>query len=303
MVEQSAAFAMAAAVAAAAELAKNGGMKLFELATAKQQDRERSGGLVSVSPEPQEQATSILFLSNNNNQNHRENAPAPSPNMEYDSGNDQERLQHVEEDDALLDDSNATHFHESGNISGEEFEGEDGEEEDAEKRLARSRERNREHARRTRLRKKAQLDALQTKAKGLEEESIVLTQSIEECSIASILVGFSSMTDANKTVTDTLLDVSNFDKKNATGSRGSSPKVSLALGGKRKRFISEDVMERAPQPLKLNIDGQSTLIGGGKTHINWKSGVYCDENSIQRQLTQEQLESLRYVLASGTMCE
>jgi hypothetical protein len=278
-------------------------MNLFELATAKQQERERFGGLVSVSPEPQDQPTSILFSSNNRN-HHRRNSSTPI--MEHDSDNDdQQRLQHVEDDDALLDNSNRTHnhHHQSGHVSGEEFEGEEGEEEDAEKRLARSRERNREHARRTRLRKKAQLDALQIKAKGLEEESIILKQSIEECSIASILVGISITTDANKTVTDTLLDVSNFDKNNGTGSRGSSPRISLALGGKRKRFISEDAMERAPQPLKLNIDGQSTLLGGGKTHINWKSGVYCDENGVQRQLTQEQLESLRYVLASGSMCE
>ena len=53
-------------------------------------------------------------------------------------------------------------------------------EEDAAKRLARSRERNREHARRTRLRKKAQLEHLQQKVRALETEKKGLKQKIEE---------------------------------------------------------------------------------------------------------------------------
>ena len=156
------------------------------------------------------------------------------------------------------------------------------EEEDAEKRLARSRERNREHARRTRLRKKAQLEALQAKVTQLEDEGRVLKQSIEECSIASILVGLSS--GNQHSATDSLLDV--------TEVKASVPKVMRV--GKRKRFVCDDSAEQVAQPLKLNIDGEMTLLGGGKTHINWKSGVYCDENGLQRQLTSEQLESLRY---------
>mmetsp|Transcript_12447 Transcript_12447/g.20656 ORF Transcript_12447/g.20656 Transcript_12447/m.20656 type:complete len:377 (+) Transcript_12447:41-1171(+) len=270
MTEQSssAAFAMAAAVAAASELAKNGGMSVLLQLAAKQQmgERERAG-LVSVSPEPQESLSS-------------EDEKA---NVELEREHEHNNDDPLEEEDDMVDDShNSIH-------SGSD------DEEDANKRLARSRERNREHARRTRLRKKAQLDALQTKAKGLEEESIVLKQSIEECSIASILVGISctsniNAAEANKSVTNTLLDVSNFDK-DGNGKRA-APKIVMS-GSKRKRFVSEDVMERAPQPLKLNINGQSTLIGGGKTHINWKSGVYCDENGVQRQLTQQQLETLR----------
>lgn len=156
-------------------------------------------------------------------------------------------------------------------------------EEDAEKRLSRSRERNREHARRTRLRKKAQLDALQQKVNVLEAEARVLKQSIEECSIASILVGLST-NSYQQAVVECLLD-SSETKKIST----------KALSGKRKRFVSEDVVERVPKPLKLVIDGEVTFIGGGKTHVNWKSGAYCDDAGVQRQLTQDQLESLRYV--------
>lgn len=171
-----------------------------------------------------------------------------------------------------------------GNVTGidmnENNENQPGEE-DAEKRLAlaRSRERNREHARRTRLRKKAQMEALQTKVSQLQEEGRVLKQSIEECSIASILVGLSSGNQHQQT--SSLFDVQQKQE--------STPK--LLKSGKRKRF-SVDI-ESSVQPLKLDIEGQTTLIGAGKTHINWKRGVYCDENGLQRQLTQEQLESLR----------
>jgi hypothetical protein len=167
--------------------------------------------------------------------------------------------------------------------------GDDDEEQDAEHRLSRNRQRNREHARRTRLRKKKHLEELQSKVKGLEEESKALKQSIEECSVASILLGFSSK--EQQEMTDRLLDVSKSTRQADT------MKVSLCVTGKRKRFVAEndnDIEEKTDQQqLKLNIDGQVTMIGGGKTHINWKSGVYCDDTGNQRQLTQEQLESLR----------
>jgi hypothetical protein len=121
------------------------------------------------------------------------------------------------------------------------------------------------------------MEALQTKASQLQEEGRVLKQSIEECSIASILVGLST----GNQQTSSLFDVQ--QKQEA------SPK--LLKSGKRKRFFVDS--ELSAQPLKLDIEGQTTLFGGGKTHINWKRGVYCDENGVQQQLTQEQLESLR----------
>jgi hypothetical protein len=155
-------------------------------------------------------------------------------------------------------------------------------EEDAVARLSRSRERNREHARRTRQRKKAQLELLQDKVKVLEAESRVLRQSIEDCSIANILMGLST-NSSQPDVVGSLLDCSETKKASAK-----------IISGKRKRFaVSDDSVERVPQPLKLTIDGEVTFIGGGKTHINWKTGVYCDDVGFQRQLTQDQLESLR----------
>jgi hypothetical protein len=173
---------------------------------------------------------------------------------------------------------------------------------DAASRLARSRDRNREHARRTRIRKKAQLAALQIKVARLEAERVTLRQSIEECSIAGILLGLQNRAgsasagkeddDDDDIETQTLLE-------NST----SSTKVALLANGKRKRFLEHEDddesthKEKQPsQPLKMIIDGKTTLVGGGRSHINWKTGIYNDHSGLQRQFTPVQLENLRYVL-------
>jgi len=167
----------------------------------------------------------------------------------------------------------------------EDDEEDDDEDEDAEKRLAKSRERNREHARRTRLRKKAHLEALQSKVKLLEEERQRLKQKMEECSIASILLGLSS--DANnESMAHQLLD--------ADKSKADESSVALLTGGRRKRFFSDNEHSIQADPIKVSIDGELTIIGGG-CHVNWKTGVYSDDSGTQKQLTSEQLKKLRYV--------
>lgn len=164
----------------------------------------------------------------------------------------------------------------------EDEDDDDNEEDDAEKRIARSRERNREHARRTRLRKKAQLETLKLEAQGLEAENKKLKQSIEECNIASILLGISSghiVQSADHHNNDVGVPM---------------PRVSDDLLGKHSmRSISEDDEEKTSEPIKLTLDGQTHLVGGSKTHINWKSGVYCDENGARKTLSKRQLEALR----------
>jgi len=60
-------------------------------------------------------------------------------------------------------------------------------------RLERSRERNREHARKTRLRKKARLQSLQSRLIDLQQERSALKQNLEESNIASILLKLSSV--------------------------------------------------------------------------------------------------------------
>ena len=159
-------------------------------------------------------------------------------------------------------------------------------EDDTNQRLAKSRERNREHARRTRLRKKAHLEGLQSKVKGLEAERQVLKQKLEECGVASILLGLS--VGDHEMASSVEIDEGKND--------GASQMVALLATGKRKRFLSEAMPDKHAahsQPLTLDIDGEATTIGGGKSHINWKTGMYRDENGKQKQLTTEQLENLR----------
>jgi hypothetical protein len=165
---------------------------------------------------------------------------------------------------------------------------------DASSRLARSRDRNREHARRTRIRKKAQLAALKTRQARLEAERVTLRQSIEECSIAGILLGLhhqgsSKEDDDDANDTQTLLE---------NASTTSSTKVALLANGKRKRFLDEDDEnhKQPTMPLRLVIEGKTKLVGGGKSHINWKTGVYIDHQGLHSKLTMGQLENLRYVL-------
>ncbi len=155
---------------------------------------------------------------------------------------------------------------------------------DGERRLL-ARERNKEHARKTRLRKKEQLQSLKSRVNELEEEGRRLKQQIEACSVASILVGLSS--------------------GSSTGQEGMSGADSSATqnygetlsGGKRKRFLSLDGEEPSPPPMELNIKGHITLVGGpageGKTQINWKTGVYFDDQGQRHQLTKKELEELR----------
>ena len=198
-----------------------------------------------------------------------------------------------------------------------EEEGEDEEElvgDDSERRLARSRERNREHARRTRLRKKAQLEALQVKVKRLEAERQVLKQKVEECGIASILLGLSSGGTRNNghipAVTQSVMEESTLsqDKEQDAvmlqeeNTERRSDMVAVLSGVKRKRFISEAIgeqtqlqQEQQQHRLTIEIDGVVTEIGTGKSHMNWKTGLYRDHNGVQRQLTTDQLDDLRYV--------
>jgi len=172
----------------------------------------------------------------------------------------------------------------------------------AERRMARSRERNREHARRTRRRKKAQLEALQSKLRSLQARNKDLTQSLEECRIASILVGFSASDgdDRDATIQSLLREATELGEKDI---------FKRLVGSKRTRFVSDasdmvssSAMEGAAGPascvssipLKIEINGTTTVIGGeGPSHLNWKTGVYTDENGIRTLLTNRQLEALR----------
>lgn len=162
----------------------------------------------------------------------------------------------------------------------------DNDDENAEQRLARSRDRNREHARRTRLRKKQQLEALQDRVKELQGESRLLKQTIEECSIASILLGL-SYGGIGRDTDDDMKNIENVISKAV------EERAFFTVTGKRKRFISD--ADSNPPPMKLMVKGKLTQIGGqnSKAQINWKTGMYVDEEGKQQQLLPNELEELR----------
>lgn len=149
-----------------------------------------------------------------------------------------------------------------------------------------ARERNKEHARKTRLRKKEQLQSLKARVNELEEEGRRLKQQTEACSVASILVGLSHGSSTGQE------SISGADSSAQQKNYGET-----LSGGKRKRFLSLDGEEPSPPPMELNIKGHITLVGGpageGKTQINWKTGVYFDDQGQRHQLTKKELEELR----------
>ena len=171
--------------------------------------------------------------------------------------------------------------------------GSDHEDDDDDERRCKNRERNKEHARKTRARKKEQLETLRTRMNEIEEENRLLRQSIQECGVASILLGLSG-TGGSSCSGENDEILSNAD---ATTSSSLEPNAEPRLsGGKRMRFLSLDEEEPIPQ-MELNIRGQVTLVGGsgreGKTQINWKTGVYIDEKCKLQQLSKSELETLR----------
>ena len=258
---------LAAAIAAAAALARNGGSFLYE-SSSNVPSESSDRGMTLSSPSPSTRS------------------PTQSPVLVAESSNNSDCGEQEQRDD---DDNNGSH-HDNDETN----------EEDAKRRMARSRERNREHARRTRRRKKAQLEALQSKVQSLQSRNKTLKQSLEECRIASILVGFSvSDGEDRDSVIQALLDEANEIEGKEIFKR--------LVGGKRTRFVS-DASDMANAgittsivsgnsvsvPLKIEINGQTAVIGGdGKSHLNWKTGVYTNENGVRSLLTNQQLESLR----------
>lgn len=160
---------------------------------------------------------------------------------------------------------------------------------DSETKLAKSRERNREHARRTRIRKKAHLASLQSRIGELQEERKRLYQKREECSIASILLGMASQQQQqNDVVAQEVLETTQ-DRAHVGDSS-----VARQTEGKRKRCSSDirDVQYLSKNPMRASIDDELTFIDGS-FHVNWKTGVCSDKKGLKKKLTLEQLKTLR----------
>lgn len=143
--------------------------------------------------------------------------------------------------------------------------------------LIKNRERNREHARRTRQRKKAYLENLQQKLLTLQAEHNLLQQSISECEIASILLGLSSpqVTALQQSSTAPLISDS-FSLDNDVVSSCIEPRR------KRQRFVSVDGAEYSSnsRPKK-------------DQKIDWKAGILTEADGRSRSLSTDELDDLR----------
>ncbi|KAG7343089.1 bZIP basic region leucine zipper domain containing protein [Nitzschia inconspicua] len=262
---------LAAAVAAAAELAKNGGAFLLNAPAVQNQVSSNVPTIAREVIGSSHAAPTVLHPSIAALLSAASGLPtSASPSV---SSNHDDKF-------AFDDDENQDDEDEEDSSSSQSGE-------DSERRIARSRERNREHARKTRLRKKVQLQALQSKVKGLQAESKILKQSLEECSIASILVGLSSG-ERDATIQALLKEANSIENKD----------IFQVVAGKRKRFLSDaslssERLTPAQQVLDINVGGRTVRVGGGRSQINWKSGLYVNEDGIQLQLTHDQLECLR----------
>jgi hypothetical protein len=172
------------------------------------------------------------------------------------------------------------------------------------KRLARCRERNREHARRTRIRKKVQLEALQRKCKGLQAEQVDLKRIIEDRRVASILLNLSGNADPSQQYQ--LVPLLDDDTSAALVGPldGRSTTTSIALSDRHGDVDQAGVDKKQPgnkqrkspqsNALCISIDGAPTVFSA-KSHVNWKTGAYLDRHGRQQRLDARQLDSLRYV--------
>jgi bZIP transcription factor len=158
-------------------------------------------------------------------------------------------------------------------------------------RLSRCRERNREHARKTRLRKKAHILSLQNKVKILSEEHSKLKQRIDECSIASILIGLGT----SSTISNDILPIDS-DRTISLMDEDQNARVALLTEGSKKcRRLLVDSVFRDTNGRSESFDSKESTMDGipGKRHVSWKTGIFHEPNGQQRRLTEAELDALR----------
>jgi hypothetical protein len=203
--------------------------------------------------------------------------------------------------------TNTSFTHENADQSNTSDHNEDNEEEDDIERIQKGRERNREHARRTRLRKKAQLQQLEQKYRSLIAERQVLNQQLQDQNVASILLGLSTITAPTTLTSDAVCSMADVGSETESdcmpGSKADDATYisDAALANtdqmpptQRKRGFPSAQLPNNFSPLTVSINGVPTAISS-KSHINWKTGIFCDESGRQSRMTAEQLEHLRYV--------
>ena len=159
-------------------------------------------------------------------------------------------------------------------------------------RLEECRKRNREHARRTRQRKKAKLEDLQQQVKVLQQEHQNLKQNVEEYSLAAILMGLSGNDDRiKKVVCGPLQDSTALVNTDTTVKQSSN--ADSVIEGHFCDISEKNGQMTASHPVTLNIDGETVTIGGNHSQINWKTGKCLTIEGKQLTLTPGQLTLLR----------
>jgi hypothetical protein len=229
-------------------------------------------------------------------------------------GNAADREQHEEEDQSTASSASSSNqrqhrsstreVEEDDDESSESHHHDDEEDDDDDDRITKNRARNREHARKTRLRKKAQLEGYQQKVQDLQREKHRLQASLQEWSTASILVGLLHQEELPSSslsmIDDKLWNETTSSSTLLVQEGKEHADVALTTTGKRKRFVSvgssaesEGEHQKHPQVLRTKVDGQTLIVGGKDTHINWKSGRYTDQQGHERLLSEKELKALR----------
>ena len=164
-----------------------------------------------------------------------------------------------------------------------------------EDRLRRSRERNREHARRTRQRKKAQLQTLQSRVAELQEEGRRLEEAFKDCSTANILLGLNNPAMA-RTVSDLFKSREDASLREAMsdnvseGDHEGSPRVRPVSPTSSKSSLDDPDLERSASALtQISADDEPVA----KPTIHWKSGYALDSRGARKDLSPAELDKMR----------
>jgi len=170
-----------------------------------------------------------------------------------------------------------------------------------EDKAARSRERNREHARRTRMRKKAQLQALQGKASELEQEAILLEQALLECQIAQVLalMGRGAGGCESAVLNMTAWKPRQLSPVSSTEDDGEGTGPARFITSPDSTDCSDDEnVVLAPHSgssprICATPPGEGTPSLKSQSHVNWKEGFLVESDGTKRSLTREELDALR----------
>ena len=167
-----------------------------------------------------------------------------------------------------------------------------------EDRLRRSRERNREHARRTRQRKKAQLQVLQSRVAELQEEGRRLEEAFKDCSTANILLGLNNpdmartVSNLFKSRADSNIQEAMDDANVSEGSPGRTRSLSDERDGSESPSSSRS-WEEDPRNDDEPVTHSSRGSKDARPTIHWKSGYSTTANGARKDRSPAELDTMR----------